>query len=77
MVYYKLILNDKREKADDIYPVVLRVTFNRNNTTITSGIRVKKEEWDNTTQSIKRTNPNHQALNQSIFEFYLKVQEII
>jgi hypothetical protein len=32
MVYYKLILNNKREKADRIYPIVLRVTFNRNKT---------------------------------------------
>jgi hypothetical protein len=77
MVYYKLILNDKREKTDKIYPVVLRVTFNRNNTTITSGIRVKKDEWDESAQLIKRINPNHQALNQSVFEFYLKVQKII
>jgi|GEM_PF-1083634 len=42
MVYYKLLLNNKREKADGIYPVVIRVTFNRNNTTINSGIRLKK-----------------------------------
>lgn len=77
MVYYKLILNDKRHKADEIYPVVLRVTFNRNNTTISTGIRLKREDWDDTTHAVKRTNPNFQSLSQSLPEFYLNIQKII
>ena len=77
MVYYKLILNDKRTKEDQIYPVVVRITFKRNNTTVNSGIRVKKAEWDSSTQSVKRINPNFNSLNQSISEFYLKIQKTI
>ena len=66
MVYYKLILNDKRQKSDGIYPVVLWVTFNGNNTTITSGIRLKNDDCDNNAQSVRRKNPNFQSFNQSL-----------
>jgi hypothetical protein len=41
MVYLKFVLNDKRPKEDNIYPIVIRVTYNRNNTSISTGLRVK------------------------------------
>jgi hypothetical protein len=46
MVYYKLILNDKRANASDSYPIEVRITFNRKNTLITGGIRVEKKDWN-------------------------------
>ena len=74
MAYYKLILNDKRLKEDQVYPIVIRVTFNRNNTTITTGIRIKK---DTSSQLVKRANPNISTLNQSLSELFNGVQKII
>lgn len=50
MVYYKLTLNDNRETKEKTYPIVVRVTFNKNNTTLTTGIRVRKEYWDSESQ---------------------------
>ena len=48
MVYFKLLLNDKRLKSDNIYPIVVRTTYNRNNTTFNTGIRIEKSHWDET-----------------------------
>jgi integrase/recombinase XerD len=77
MVYYKLILNDKRSKEDNIYPVVIRITANRVASTITTGIRVNVQHWDKQSSSIKKTHPNWQVLNQSLLDFYTKVQREI
>jgi integrase/recombinase XerD len=46
MVYYKLVLKDKRPKSDNIYLIEIRITFNRKNTSISSGIRISKDDWD-------------------------------
>ena len=67
MVYYKLVLNDKRVREDSTYPVEVRITYLRKNTTIATGIRVKKVYWDSNAQLVRKT-PNFQKLNQSILE---------
>lgn len=77
MVHYKLILDKRRSKPDGLYPIVVRITFNNTNTTITTGIRAKEIHWDSNSQSINKLNPNFQHLNQSISEIYLKIQKII
>jgi hypothetical protein len=68
MVYYKLILDDKRSKVDQIYPVVIRVTSNRVATTISTGIRVNVQHWDKQSSSINKTHSNWQVLNQSLID---------
>ena len=77
MVYYNLVLNDKHLKENEIYPVEIRLTFKRQNTTISTGIRVKKYEWDTTNQLVMRSNPNFNTLNQSLSDFFNKIQKII
>lgn len=77
MVHYKLILNDKRESKEQVYSVVVRITFNKNNTTLSTGIRVKREHWDANTQKVLKSHPNFQVLNKTISEFYLKIQKVI
>jgi integrase/recombinase XerD len=76
MVYLKFVLNDKRLKEDNQYPVVIRVTHNRNNTTISTGIRVSADAWDKTLGQVKRTNANFQLLNKKLTELHLKVQKV-
>ncbi|MGN6177841.1 MAG: phage integrase SAM-like domain-containing protein [Mucilaginibacter sp.] len=76
MVYFKIILNDKRQKKDSIYPVAVRVTFNRNNTTFNTGIRIKPEQWDVKSLRIKPNHPNAQAYNKTITDFYSRIQNL-
>jgi len=76
MVYFKVLLNDKRTKSDSIYPVVVRVTYNRNNTTFSTGIRVKSNLWDAASLSVKPSHPNAQAYNKTISDFYGRIQNL-
>jgi integrase/recombinase XerD len=73
MVYLKFVLNDKRPKEDNIYPIVIRVTHNRNNTSISTGLN----DWDRNSNQVRRTNQNFNLLNQKLSEFYSKVQRAV
>jgi len=77
MIYYKLIQNDKRIKADEIYPIVIRVTYNRVSTTVSTGLRVHKNDWDPVKGIIKNKHPNFKELNQQLLEQFNKVQKMI
>lgn len=77
MVYYKLVLNDKRTKNDDIYPVVVRVTYRRVSTTISTGIRIHSNQWDAVRCNVKSPHPNFKVLNRQLLDFYTKVQRSI
>ncbi len=77
MVYYKLILLNKRLNSNDIYPIVIRITYNKNNTTLSTGIRVKTNQWDTASQLVTKSHGNFQLLNKTISVFYLKVQTVI
>jgi integrase/recombinase XerD len=77
MVYYKVLLDNRRPKADEIYPVIIRVTHNRKNTSITTGVRISNEFWDFKTGLVAIKHPNHQLLNKSITETFLRVQKIV
>lgn len=77
MVYYKLVLNGKRPKADQIYPIVIRVTFNRISTTVSTGVRIHSNLWDSDKSLAKSTHPNWQVVNQQLLEFYNRAQRII
>ena len=77
MVYYKLVLDDRREKKDELYPIIVRVINDRKNTSFNSGIRVKPNQWDSNAQLINKIHPNYQILNRTLSEYYLKVQKHI
>ena len=76
MVYFKLLLLDKRQKADNIYSVVVRLTFNRTNTTLSTVVRVKADLWEANAMTVKRAHPNAQVYNKTIADFYSKVQNV-
>ena len=77
MVYYKLILDTRRKRTDSIYPVVIRITFNRTHSTISTGVRLKEQHWDSASQLVSKNNQNFQSINKSISDTYLKVQKAI
>lgn len=77
MVYYKLILDERRFKEDQIYPVIVRITHNRKNSSLATGIRIRKDFWNPISYQVERSAPNYQYLNTSISDFYVKLQKII
>lgn len=50
----KLSLDTRRQKKDASYPVILRLTHFRKTTSISLGLSVQKEFWDNKNEKIKR-----------------------
>lgn len=77
MVYYKIVFDDRKPTKDCSYPIVIRITANRKSTTFTTGVRIKKEYWDEDSFKIKNEHPNRLELNKKILEFYLKVQKAV
>ncbi|MDB5056424.1 MAG: hypothetical protein JWM44_4474 [Bacilli bacterium] len=75
MVYFKTVLDDRKVKSDNYYPIVVRVTFNRKVTTFTTGVRIQKEFWDDKLHQIKTDHPNCAMLNANVLEFSLKIQK--
>ncbi len=47
------LLDTRRIKSDDTYPIVFRVVNNRQSTTINSGYSVKNNDWDEEKLKIK------------------------
>jgi len=77
MVYLKLILDDRKSKQDKIYSVIVRITFNRKSSTISTGVRVEKEFWDQNAGRISTSHPNNLGLNTKISQFFLNVQKVV
>jgi len=76
MVYFKLLLNDKRENSNAVYPIIVRVTFNRKNTSFSTGIRVHADQWDTSSLRVKSSHPNAQAYNKTVSEFNSRIQNL-
>lgn len=76
MVYFKVLINNKRKKEDAIYNVVIRLTHNRATTSISTGVRVHESQWDEKKSLVKSSNSNAQLLNSQIQAFYAKVQKL-
>jgi integrase/recombinase XerD len=77
MVYYKLILNDKRQTLDQVYSIVVRVTYRKTNTTFNTGVRIHLTGWDEKQRIIKPIVPNYLDLNSKITAFYLRLQKLV
>jgi integrase/recombinase XerD len=77
MVYYKVVLDDRRNRPDETYPVIIRVIHNRKHTSISTGVRIQKKSWLSSTGLVSNSTPNHQHLNHSITDQFLKVQKAV
>jgi integrase/recombinase XerD len=77
MVYYKLILNDKRQTVDQIYSIVVRITYRKTNTTFNTGVRIHVTGWDEKQRNIRSTIPNYLDLNSKITTYYLRIQKLV
>lgn len=77
MIYYKLILNDKRPTSSEVYPIVVVITCNKTNTSYNTGVRIKSNQWDSNSRTVKNDVPNCHELNLQINTFFLGLQKLI
>ena len=57
-ITYKVFLDQRRARGTDIYPLKLRVTFNRKHKEIPLNINLHPKDWNETTQRVKANHPN-------------------
>ncbi len=50
----QIVLDTRRKKLDNTYPISYRIIHNRNSTTIRSGYAVEKKYWDEKKSSVKK-----------------------
>ena len=57
-----------RKKADNTYPVKIRITINRKASYLHTHVSVTKSEWNKSKEIVKDSNPSHAVLNQILKE---------
>ncbi|MDR3695590.1 site-specific integrase [Mucilaginibacter sp.] len=63
MATVKMILDKRTVKSDGTFSINFQICHNRKTTTRSSKVHVLETDWDETTKSIKKSNPLHKALN--------------
>jgi integrase/recombinase XerD len=77
MITYKVVLDYRRAKSRGKYPIMFRVTSNRQTSNYSSGIAVLKGHWNAEASLVTPQCPNYRELNRSLTTKFLRVQKII
>lgn len=75
MVFPHLVLDDRRAKANGTYPIIIRVTHNRQTAAFPVGVSIRKEHWDEQNSTLLKSHPNFKTLHAAITNAYHKVQK--
>lgn len=73
----KIILDQRRPKADNTCPVRLRVYKNTEYKELTLGINVRPENWDSVNQLVLLSDTNNEAYNSIILSKKTKLNKLI
>ncbi|PCH66245.1 MAG: hypothetical protein COC01_08590 [Bacteroidetes bacterium] len=68
MATLKLILDKRRIKSDDTYPICVRLVHNRKSRTINIKHYVKEKDWNDITKEVKSSHQNSGRVNLRISE---------
>ncbi|SEA17666.1 site-specific integrase [Pedobacter hartonius] len=77
MVQIKVILDNRKEKADGTCPIYYRITEQRKASYISTGFSVQEEHWNEKERTVIKKHPNAQFINNSISKRYSEIQKII
>lgn len=77
MVHVKTILDNRRQKTDGSYPIVFRITNYNKIYTITSGISIPANFWNQQSSEIDRSHPNAARLNLKLSKRFFEIQRAI
>jgi integrase/recombinase XerD len=77
MATLKTLLDTRRQKSDECYNIIFRITHNRNNYSINSGVAVLAHQWNDKKSEINKLHPNANLLNLKITQQYFKIQKVI
>jgi integrase/recombinase XerD len=77
MATLKTLLDTRRAKSDGCYNIIFRITHNRNNYSINSGVAVLAHQWNDKKSEINKLHPNANIINLKITQQYFKIQKVI
>jgi len=58
MIHLKTLCDTRRQKKDDTYPIVFRITLNRKQQLISSGFSCHLKDWDASNNTVYVSNQN-------------------
>ena len=71
---FKIVLDTRRAKKNNTYPLRMRVYQGRSYKTHSLGIDLRKSDWDDQIQQVNTSNPNHRLYNLKISSLKAKAQ---
>lgn len=77
MATLKTLLDIRRAKSDGSFNIIFRITHNRNNYSINSGVSVEVQQWNEKKSEINKLHPNFNLLNLKISKQFFKIQQAI
>ena len=77
MATLKTLLYKRRAKSDGSFNIIFRITNNRNNYSINSGVSVLVKYWNEKKFEINKLHPNFNLLNLKITKQFFKIQQAI
>lgn len=77
MATLRTLLDTRRQKSDGCYNIIFRITHNRNNYSINSGVSALGHHWNDKKSEISKLHPNANLLNLKIAQQYFKIQKVI
>lgn len=77
MATLKTLLDKRRAKSDGSFNIIFRITHNRNNYSINSGVSILIHQWNEKKSKINKIQPNFNLLNLKITKQFFKIQQAI
>jgi site-specific recombinase XerD len=77
MATLRTLLDTRRAKSDGSFNIIFRITHNRNNYSVNSGVSALGHQWNNKKSEINKLHPNANLLNLKIIQQYFKIQKVI
>ena len=74
-ITYKLFLDQRRTKESGIYPLKVRITYNRKHKEVPLNITLHTRDWNEATQKVKSSHPNAKLINVKINQTLNEIQE--
>jgi integrase/recombinase XerD len=77
MVKLKTILDTRRAKSDGTFPIMFRITNQKQVNYLSFGIAINKNEWDEKSSLLKSRHPNAISINTSLNKRFYELQKAI
>ena len=74
-ITYKLFLDQRRIKETGIYPLKVRITYNRKHKEVPLNIALHTKDWNAETQKVKANHPNAKLITIKINQTLSEIQE--